>query len=333
MNTLLNSHWEEVVDLIMRGERFLITTHINPDGDAIGSEMALTYLLKYFGKAVRIINDSPVPYNLHFLDPNNVIETLAKKTSAHLKLPTLDGIFILDINDWERLGGLKKFIRESQARKVCLDHHLIQDKPGDINIIEEGACNTGILIFELINRLGLDLTKPMAEALYVSLLTDTGSFRFSNTNPKAHEMAAQLIKAGISIHEIYSKVYEQSSWARIRLLGEVLSSIGSCCQNKVAYLVITQEILNSYSVQTDELEGFIEFPRAIKEIEVIILFHEMGKEKTRISLRSKGKVNVQEIARIFGGGGHPYAAGISLEMPLKKAIRTLLDIVEEKVGV
>ena len=331
MNTLPEANWKHIIDLIRRGERFMLTTHINPDGDAIGSEMALNYLLKGLGKEVRIINDSPLPYYLTFLDPNSEIETLANTPTVPLKLPSLDGIFILDISDWQRLGRLKEMVKDSPALKICLDHHPAQNRPGDINMVDEGASNTGILIFELINRLEVKLTKPMAEALYVSLLTDTGSFRFSNTNAKAHEMAAQLIRAGVVSHEIYSKVYEQGSWDRMRLLGKLLSSIESCCQNKVAYLAVTQELLNTYHVHPDEVEGFVEFPRVIEGVEVVILFQEIGQEKTRISLRSKGKVNVQEIAHIFGGGGHPYASGIRLDKSLPESICSLLGVLEEKL--
>lgn len=332
MSPLLESNWEQIVELIRRGRRFLITTHINPDGDAIGSEMALNHLLKALGKEVRIINDSPLPYYLTFLDPNKEIECLPNTLSVPLKLLSLDGIFILDISDWNRLGRLKEVIKESPVVKVCLDHHPPQDRLGDIAIIDEEACSAGILIFELINRLELTLTKPMAEALYVSLLTDTGSFRFSNTNAKAHEMAAQLIKAGVISHEIYSKVYEQGSWEKMELWGKVISSIGSACQKQVAYLAVSQELLNTYRVHPDEIEGFVEFPRAIEGVEVVILFQETDKGKTRISLRSKGRVNVQEIARIFGGGGHPYAAGIRLEKPLSEAIRALLEAMDERLG-
>jgi phosphoesterase RecJ-like protein len=324
--------WPALINLINLGRRFLITTHINPDGDAIGSEMALFHILRNLGKQVSIINESSTPYYLRFLDPQNIIKalTLPADTPRLTQLPKLDGIFILDISEWDRLGRMRGLIQSNPAPKICLDHHPAQEQLAEISIVDEEACNTGILVFELIAQLGITLTKSVAEALYVALLTDTGSFRFSNTDVKAHQMAAQLIKAGVVSHEIYSKIYEQGSWNRVKLLGSALSSIQSCCQEKVAYLVISQELLNSYGVHPDEIEGFVEFPRMIEGVEVVILFFEREKEKIRISLRSKGKVDVQEIANSLGGGGHPYAAGIRLEKPLSQAISSVLTVVQEK---
>jgi len=325
--------WQELLVLIRERRNYLITTHVNPDGDAIGSEIALALVLKDLGKGVRILNDSPTPNYLQFLDLQNLITSMVQDAVGELKeeLTEVEAIFILDISDIDRLGRVKHLIMDHPAPKVCLDHHPPHDLGTEIKIVDEGACNTGLLVFELINRLGVPLTRAMAEALYVALLTDTGSFRFSNTDEKAFEMAAQLVKAGAVGHELYSRIYEQGSWSRMRLLGKALSSIESCCDNKVAYFIITQDLLRSYGVEPEELEGFVEYPRMIDGVEVVILFLEM-EEKVRVSLRSKGNVNVQELASSLGGGGHPYAAGVRIKKPLSQAVTTVLTAVEKSLA-
>lgn len=315
---------EIVKDCINRGQRFVLTTHVNPDGDGLGSEAALAAFLDNRGKDVFIFNSSPVPDNYQFLDPDE--KMIHYDSDMHREsLLTADFIIILDISDWERLRQVGQDVKDTSIKKICIDHHPLQKKFGDIRLIDEEACSTGEIVFEVIKHCEGQITKPMATALYTSILTDTGSFKFSNTNANAFRICAELVEIGIEIQKIYQNVYECQPLQKIKLFGYILTHLKLAADGRIAWFVISKEILEKHGARPHDTEGFADYPRVIEGVEVSIMFIEVEKSRIKVSLRSKGNYVINGVAQKFGGGGHPFAAGILLEGRLDEYMPRILE--------
>ncbi|MBI1988017.1 MAG: bifunctional oligoribonuclease/PAP phosphatase NrnA [Nitrospinae bacterium] len=312
-----------IAQLIQKHQRFLIATHMNPDGDGVGSEIALALFLKRLGRDVEVCNETPLPRVFGFLDPEGEVEhfdPIRQKGATY----SGDVIFILDIANWDRLGAMRDYVMNSSAAKLCIDHHASPGLEGCLNLIDPQACATGELVYDLIRSMGGQPEQRCAEALYVAIMTDTGSFRFQNTTPKTHRIAAHLLEAGADPSYIYQQVHEQSSYGRLRLLGAALVDLKTEEKNRLAWVKVTQAMMQQYGVENDELEGFVELPRSLRGVDLVILFLEAPQGMVRVSLRSKGNIDVHELASRFGGGGHNRASGIHLFAPLDEAIEKVL---------
>lgn len=318
------SRWDTIIPLIDKAEKIILTTHFNPDGDAIGSEIALARYLQQIKKQVWIINTSPTIYNYKFLDPDNRI-ILFDPDRNHQLIKNADLVLIVDISDWERLGKLGELIRQSNAHTVCIDHHRIDNKFAEIDIIYEQASSTGELIFEFLQYVKCEIQGEIAEALYTCILTDTGSFRFSNTTALTHDIAAQLRQAGVNARAIYEKVYENNSRSKMALLGRVLTGLHYECNGKLAWFLLTQQMLKETKAEIWDTEGFTEMPRSIEGVEVSLMISELEENKVKMSLRSKGNVVINGVAMKFGGGGHNFAAGAVLKKTITVALPLILD--------
>jgi len=321
--------FEEVVKIIRRYSKFLITTHINSDGDGIGSEAALSSMLRALGKEVVIINPTPVPENYRFLDKEESIKLFSKE---HINtLNEAEVAFVLDISNWERIGELGTLIKESKAIKICIDHHISNNGFADINIIDDMASSTGELIYDLAQSMGIALDRRAIDGLYAAILTDTGSFRFSNTTPKVHIIVSRLIGKGVSPNQIYEEIYENRSSSRMKVLGLALSDLNLECSGKVAWFCVTQEMMKKFNLQADETEGFVNQLNYIGGVEVSIFFFESGGNEVKVSLRSKSNVDVNVIANKLNGGGHSRASGIRMNDSLKNAIEKVLTEVKKEI--
>ena len=317
---------EAIRQEIQRNQNFILTTHVNPDGDGLGSQVALArYLRSPAGgrKTVHLLNSSPVPPNYAFLDPNREIEVFDATRHGDV-VRDAQVIFILDISDWERLRELGKVARTAPIRKVCVDHHPSEQPLGDIAVIHSEASATGELIYELLTHLGAALDQKMAEALYTAIMTDTGSFRFSNTNPRAHEIVARLIEAGAAPQPIYQRVYESQSREKVRLFAKALDKLNFEAGGELAWFALPQTLLRECGAQPRDTEGFADYPRSIDGVEVSLMFLETENGRVKVSFRSKGRHVINGLANRFGGGGHPYAAGALMDGPLGKAIASVL---------
>jgi phosphoesterase RecJ-like protein len=316
---------------IQQHQNFIITTHVNPDGDGLGSQVALTrYLRSAAGgqKNVHLLNSSPVPPNYSFLDPRGEIEVFEERRHGEI-VHAAQVLFILDISDWERLRDLGKMARPSGIKKICIDHHPAATPFGDIDLIDPRASSTGEMMYDLLSGLGAPIDQKTAEALYTALVTDTGSFRFSNTTPRAHEVAARLLEAGASPQTIYQRVYESQSREKVRLFAKALDKLNFDVDGKLAWMVISQPLLRETGAQPRDTEGFADYPRSIDGVEVSLLFLETEKGKVKVSFRSKGQHVINGLANRFGGGGHPYAAGALMDGPLADAIVAVLNETKE----
>jgi len=316
--------------IIEQNDSFVLTTHHNPDGDAIGSEIAMAEYLKSMGKNVHIINNSETPDNYQFLDEKNEIIVYEKLKHKQL-LADADVYLILDISDWARLRELGDLIKNSSVPKICIDHHHVDYKFADIDIIYQQASSTGELVFEFLNAVNFQFDQRTASALYTCILTDTGSFRFSNTTSKTHEVASILLKSGVKTKEIYSLVYEQNSRSKIALMGEALFNLKYECDGKLAWFVLSKEMFEKHQASFWDTEGFPELPRTIEGVEVSLMFTELNSNEVKISLRSKGKIVINTVAQKFGGGGHNFAAGAKINMNLETAIPQVLDELKKVV--
>jgi phosphoesterase RecJ-like protein len=310
-------------EAIYANHRFIITTHVNPDGDGIGSELGLLRFLRSLGKEAYILNSTWTPRKYKFLERPSEIFLFDPTDNA--VFDTAQVIFILDISKWERLGPMHPAVQNHPALKICIDHHPLCGDFADINWICQEACASGELVLQLITDMQVPLTQEIAEPLYASILTDTGAFRFPNTNCRTHIAASLLLQTGINPSQIYEQIYERCSPARVKLLGMVLCNLEYMHAGRLASAVVTQEMLIKTGVEPEEIEGFVDIARGIKDVLASFLFLELPDGRVKVSLRSKGDVDVNSFASRFGGGGHQHASGILMHGPIDTAVNSVLE--------
>ncbi|MEP7088214.1 MAG: bifunctional oligoribonuclease/PAP phosphatase NrnA [Gemmatimonadota bacterium] len=288
------------------GRTVALLTHINSDGDGCGSEVALAMLLAQRGMKVRIVNPTPWPEMFDFL-LGGVDERSAKGVAA---LTDVDLLMVLDISDLKRLGSLGDAVRKSPARRLIIDHHVQQDEPaGEIVVSDTTACATGELIFDFARVLDLEITAPIARAIYVAILSDTGGFKFSNTSPRCHAIAGQLLAAGVDPEEMYRRIYASVSVGRLHLLRDALATLEVDGDHGLSWIALPAGALEKYAVRPEELDGLAEHPRSVAGTKMAVFFRDLGHGKVKVSFRSTGEVDVNAFARQFGGGGHAKASG------------------------
>ncbi|MFN5582580.1 DHH family phosphoesterase [Gemmatimonas sp.] len=292
------------------GMTVALSTHMNADGDGCGSETALARLLAQRGIHCRIVNPTPWPAMFQFLLGNDVEEASARGARA---LDDIDALIVLDINDVRRLGQLSDRVRALTVPVSVIDHHVPGDEPvGTLAVADTHACATGELVFDIAVTLGLEITPAIAQSLYAAILTDTGSFRFSNTSPRAHGIAAALLAAGVNPEDMYRRIYAQVSLGRLHLLREALATIDSEPDIGLSHISMDAGVLDRFDVTSEELDGIVEHPRSIAGTRMALFFRDLGHGKVKVSLRSTGDVDVQRFARRYGGGGHRKASGAML---------------------
>lgn len=309
---LMHSPIEAVVPLFQTKNKFVLTTHINPDGDGLGCELALAEWLISQGKSVRILNHDDTPDMYLFLDQHRRIEKFEEARDAQA-LRDADVIIVLDTNHPGRLQSMEKLVLSSPAVKICIDHHLDPAPFAQYYIIDDDATSTGELLYGLLLQLGSGiLPRAIATALYCAIMTDTGSFRYPRVDPEIHKMVAHLIECGADPTSVYSNVYEQWSFGRMRLLGKTLSTLKAEYSGRLAHVTVTQEVLRETGTSEEDTDNFTTYPMSVKGVVVGILFLEL-QHGVKISFRSKGEIPINELAQQFGGNGHKNAAGARLD--------------------
>ena len=297
-----------------------ITTHINADGDAAGSVAAMARLLPQMGHKPLIVNPTPWPGLFAFLKNG-----LDDRTSGSAEALRGAGALIsLDVSDVSRLGSLAGAAKSLPGPRIVIDHHVPTQEPaGDIVLADTAACATAELLFDFAMVLGLEIDTAIAEALYTAILTDTGGFRYSNTTPRAHAIAAQLVSRGVDPELTYRRIYASLSPGRLHLLRDALDTLGVDSAFGLAWVSVTNEAMDRYGVSSDDLDGIVEHPRSVAGTRVALFFRDLGYGKVKVSFRSTGDVDVNALAREFGGGGHEKASGA--------LIAGSLDLVRERV--
>jgi phosphoesterase RecJ-like protein len=307
---------------------FIISTHVNPDGDAIGSELALARYIKLLGKNVKIINHSPTPEYLLFM-LNSDDEVLQFDETAHSDfIKNADVIFTLDLSQLYRTKSLENFIRNSNSKIICIDHHEFHEEYADIELIETESSSTGELIYYLIKENIRKLTLDIAIPLYVAIMTDTGSFKYERTTAKLHRIIAELLDAGVIPINIHRNIYDQGSANRIKLLGRAFNSLTITGDGKLAYMKISLNDLTETNSREEDVEGFVNYTLSIKGVEVGLFFFEL-KNGFKMSFRSSETVPVNKLAAKYNGGGHFFAAGARVEN--KNMEESLPEVIETTI--
>ena len=315
----------ELLDVIRRGRRFVVASHARPDGDAIGSAMAMALAVRALGKQATVVADGIPPVFLQPFPDVAAIQITAEVTEG------FDAALIMECSDLARTGvrGLDR------SPAMNIDHHPGNTNYGAVNWIDESAAACGEMVFTLIDALGVPISKEIATHVYLAILTDTGSFHFSHLSPRTYEIAGRCVKAGADPQWIARTHYDSSSLARVRIFGAVMNAM-AVIDSRVALLSITRRMMEETGGTSDDLEGLINFPLTVKDIEAVAFFKEVGDQEWRVSLRSKGNVDTGAIARQFGGGGHTNAAGCSangeLDAVQKQFALLLADAVRTSSG-
>lgn len=311
------------------GRLVALSTHINADGDGCGSEAAMAHLLAQRGLVVRIVNPTPWPSMFSFL-----LAGVDERSAAGARaIEDVDLLIVLDINDVRRLGNLADTVRALRVPHIVIDHHVPSDAPaGDIVMADTAACATGELVFDLAYVLELEITPEIARALYTAILTDTGGFRFSNTSPRCHAMAGQLLAAGVDPEEMYRRIYASVSVGRLRVIREALESLSVDPGYGLAWVSLPAGALERHNVHPEELDGIAEYPRSVSGTRMAIFFRELTHGQVKASFRSTGSVDVNAFAKQFGGGGHARAAGALIHGSLDTVRDRVLRAAREFVG-
>ncbi|MFI5252066.1 MAG: bifunctional oligoribonuclease/PAP phosphatase NrnA [Bacteroidota bacterium] len=315
---------DELKTVINRNTSFILTTHVNPDGDGIGSELALCHFLRKLSKRAEIINYSETPSYFNWMDPSHDIAVFKRELHGQ-KIQDTEVIFILDTNQPDRLRTMQPDVEKSKAIKIIIDHHLEPHSFAQYTYINPDVASTGEIIYKVLMKHGENvIDQQIARWLYAAIMTDTGSFRYPRTVSETYRIAANLLERGADPTEIYANVYETFSLGRMRLLGEVLDSMKTEYDGKLAYIVARQAWFKKTGTSEIDTDNFTIYPMSIKGVVVGILFNELP-DGVKLSFRSKGRIPINELAKEFGGNGHLNAAGarvanVSLDGMIRKVI-------------
>jgi phosphoesterase RecJ-like protein len=322
---------ESVARILQQYNSFVLTTHVNPDGDGLGSEVALAEWLAARGKQVHILNHSATPDFYLWLDPHGRITKFNPERDA-AALENADVIIVMDANHTDRLRSMEPHVLTSPAIKICIDHHLEPQPFAQHYVIDADATSTGELIYRLLTLLDGGRFSPLiASALYCAVMTDTGSFRFPRVDPDTFRQCAHLIECGADPVAIYHQVYEQWSAGRVQLLGDALASLKTEYGGKLAHITITQQNLAQTETTEVDTDNFTIYPMNVAGVVAGILFLELP-DGVKMSFRSKGDIPINELAKEFGGNGHKNAAGarlhnVSLEETRRNVVQAAIKYI------
>lgn len=319
-----NNHkdMQRVMQAIRRHKRFTVTAHINPEGDALGSAMALAALIRRLGKQAIVANDGGIPASLEFLP--RLAPVIAKPGEAKMKPEVA---MTTDVPVFSRVGVMQPLLK-SAPLLVCIDHHVSNQRFADINWVDPTAAAVGEMIYRLYEAFRVKPTRDEAICMYTSLVSDTGSFRYMNTTPAVHDIASKLLATGVSPLKISQALYENHTAANLRFLGDVLSKVQQTPDGRAAWLEVSQAQLKKSKATPDVVDELVNYPRSIKTAEVAFTLREAPeKGKIRVSFRSKGRVDVNVIAQHFSGGGHKAASGCTVNGTLSQARAQVLKVV------
>lgn len=319
-----NEGMAEVIDVLRKKDNFLLTAHVNPEGDSIGSQLALYHILKKLGKKAVMVNHDRVPENLTFLPGSSEVKS---------ELPfdfRADVAVVLDCPVMERAGTVARHINDI-GEIVNIDHHISNEYFGDVNWVDAGASSVGEMLYRLTREMGLDVDKDAAMAIYTAMVTDTGMFTYDNTTGLTHIISAELLKCGVSPKQVHGEVFERRSAIQVRLLGKALATLKVEEGGKIAYMTLTRAMFAEEGVSGVSTDEFINYPRSVKGVSVAVFFKESVENPgaVNVSFRSTGSVNVDIIASHFGGGGHQKASGCLIKGDLAPTMAQVLDAVRK----
>lgn len=324
-------HFQKLKSFLTQANKVLLSTHHLPDGDGLGAEAALFHYLMDAGKQCQVINPDPLPVRYQLLDPEGSF--LLPEPEKEGSNPVLFDLWVIvDTNDPRRLGKLWETYSPLVKKIVFLDHHVvmgsgasIQYPPHTLVVSDTESSSIGELLHTLFGELKLaPLSSKMALGLYVSVMTDTNSFRYARTTPLAHRIAAEMIEHGVNPEDVYQTIYSSKEVSHLQLLGTLLQQVHVSKGGQVAWLEMDRKVREKFHASADDTLSFLNLLLLIRDVEIICFFREEDATHCRVSLKSKGKVAVHELAMELGGGGHEFAAGMGLKLPIDKAIQTVI---------
>jgi len=312
--------FNKLIKILVENNNFLITSHVNLDGDAVGSELATHLLLKKLNKNSRIINQDKLPLIYDFLPECNKINSLEESI---FNKNNYDVAIVLDCSNLARVGEISKIIENSKT-VINIDHHGSNENFGNLNYIDSTSSSVGEIIYNLIDSININLLdQEISACLYTAIITDTGSFRYSNVSPETFKIASYLTSTGMNTSVISNNIYNRNTFSGLKLLGKALLTLEINNSSEVSWLSITRQMLSEVNANDDEIEGIIDITTTLKNTEISILFRETVDNKIKVSFRSKGNFNVSKFASRFNGGGHPNSAGCLCEGKLVE-VKTII---------
>jgi phosphoesterase RecJ-like protein len=312
---------QHIVDAIRTRQRFVISSHSRPDGDSIGSQLAAAYALRALGKQVTVINaDSAPPPLMQF--PGVADITIADRADGDF-----DAAIIMECGDLARTGvaGLERFF------VINIDHHPGNTSYGQLNWFNAGAAACAELVFDLVRALQVPLTRDIATHIYLAILTDTGSFHFSSISPRTFDICRELLEAGVDPVEVARNVYDSNNMGRLKLFGAVLSAMQIDSTGRIAIVYLDNDMARQAGGTYEDTEGIINLPLTVKEIQAVVFFKKSDGDQFRVSMRSKGDIDIGSVAKEFGGGGHKNAAGCTVTGQIIALKKTFIEKIEEAI--
>ena len=319
--------WTPLADLIATRERFAVTTHVRPDGDALGSTAGMVGLLRQRGKDVRAIIPSQTPPRYDFLDPDGTLFEHFGVDVQAADLADREALIIVDLSSWSQLGDVAGWVRTFPGDRLIVDHHVSQDDLGATVLKDTRAEAAGTLVVRAIRALGGTFTPDVATALLTAIAMDTGWFRHPSTRPETLRDAAELVESGAEIDRVYRLLFERSTAGRLKMIGQALANMQVVLGGRVAYAAVSLADLERTGAIPQDTEDLVDYTATIDGVEVGLLFIEQARGGVKLSLRSRTGLDCSRLAGQFGGGGHKAAAGASLPGPLSDSVPTILEAV------
>ena len=316
--TTINPEISRIVDAVRARRRFVLSSHSRPDGDSIGSQLAMAYALRDMGKEATAVNADPAAPPLMAFPGVRDIRIAATVEGD------FDAAIIMECGDLKRtgVGGLDRFF------VINIDHHPGNSGYGQINWFDASAAACAEMVFEVVRALGVPLTKEIATHVYLAILTDTGSFHYSGISPKTFEICRECLEAGVDPVSVARNVYDSNNMGRLKLFGAVLGAMQIDATGRIAIVYVDREMARAAGGTYEDTEGLVNLPLTVKEIEAVVFFKQEQDDEYRVSLRSKGNIDIGSIAKEFGGGGHKNAAGCTITGPIEQLRKTLVDKIE-----
>ncbi len=324
-------NWPRFAELLKTSNRIVLASHQRPDGDSLGSTLAMTRILQKLGKEVRVANPHPVPPNLACLDPDGqALRALDQWTGDDRAwMETADLFLILDTSSWAQMAAVGPLFQNFQGKRAILDHHVKSDEIDAERFVDEHAAATGILVERVAQELGVALDKTIAEPLFVAIATDTGWFRFDSVKAETYRTIARLIEVGVVPSEIYKKLFEQESLGRLRLTGRTLAKTENHCDGQLMFTFVMQDDLHAAGAVQSDTEDIVNMTLQVKGSQLAIFMSELVDKTFKISFRSRCDVDCSVLAKMFGGGGHRAAAGAASSWPFAETRAALLQAASE----
>lgn len=322
--------WRDIKKIIHHYKNFLLTTHINPDGDGIGASCALTELLLKMEKSVRFVCDSHIPKKFSFLDYHQTHEIF----NTNSNYDDIQVIIVLDANKKERVGRVSSLMDDPKKITICIDHHPANEPFTSHLAIDPRECSVGAMIYTLFKECGYDLNIEAATGIYASVICDTGRFCYSSTSRKAHKIADECIKLGVDPDLMHSRLFQHVTLAEIKMFAHTLQEMETYLDNKVVIQQIRKEECEKIGagyldIENIDLEYIHDFNNLIEDVQCFVLLRELTENTVRVSMRSRTDLDISEVMRKLGGGGHPHAAGLSWKGSLEEIKNKILSILKE----